>query len=370
MRFVIFTHSLVSDWNHGNAHFLRGICTELSLRGHQLTVFEPENGWSRRNLLQQEGAAAIEEFHKHYPGLTSVLYHEDSLDLDCFLNNADVVLVHEWNTPELIANIGRHRASHDFKLLFHDTHHRSLSDKEGVEKFDLKHYDGVLAYGEIIRKAYLRNGWAKKAWTWHEAADTRVFHPIPGEKDADLVWIGNWGDDERADTLREYLIRPVKELGLRAAVYGVRYPEPVLEELAKAGIEYKGWLANYRVPEVFSRYRLTIHVPRKPYVEALPGIPTIRPFEALACGIPLLSAPWHDAEHLFRPGADFLFTLWTESYRGIADWQCGSHPLVQPLRSSADLAGNHAPPRGRRLLLLSALLYGPGSRRWFLQTIV
>ena len=150
-------------------------------------------------------------------------------------------------------------------------------------------------------------GWAKHAWTWHEAADTRVFHPIASEKDGDLVWIGNWGDEERADTLREYLIRPVKELGLRAAVYGVRYPEPVLDELSKAGIEYKGWLANYRVPEVFSRYRLTIHVPRKPYVEALPGIPTIRPFEALACGIPLLSAPWHDAEHLFRPGADFLF---------------------------------------------------------------
>jgi spore maturation protein CgeB len=39
---------------------------------------------------------------------------------------------------------------------------------------------------------------------------------------------------------------------------------------------------------------------------ALPGIPTIRVFEALACGIPLVSAPWDDAEGLFRPGEDFL----------------------------------------------------------------
>jgi spore maturation protein CgeB len=38
----------------------------------------------------------------------------------------------------------------------------------------------------------------------------------------------------------------------------------------------------------------------------LPGIPTIRVFEALACGIPLVSAPWHDAEGLFSPGEDFL----------------------------------------------------------------
>jgi spore maturation protein CgeB len=49
-----------------------------------------------------------------------------------------------------------------------------------------------------------------------------------------------------------------------------------------------------------------MHIPRRPYVEALPGIPTIRVFEALACGIPLLSAPWSDSEGLFRIGEDFL----------------------------------------------------------------
>jgi spore maturation protein CgeB len=41
-------------------------------------------------------------------------------------------------------------------------------------------------------------------------------------------------------------------------------------------------------------------------VRALPGIPTIRPFEALACGIPLICSPWNDAEDLFTPGKDFL----------------------------------------------------------------
>ncbi|WP_410954933.1 glycosyltransferase, partial [Pseudomonas aeruginosa] len=42
------------------------------------------------------------------------------------------------------------------------------------------------------------------------------------------------------------------------------------------------------------------------YVEQLPGIPTIRVFEALACGIPLVSAPWSDSEGLFTVGEDFL----------------------------------------------------------------
>jgi spore maturation protein CgeB len=45
-----------------------------------------------------------------------------------------------------------------------------------------------------------------------------------------------------------------------------------------------------------------VHVPRRPYVQALPGIPTIRVFEALACGIPLVSAPWDDSEGLFDAG--------------------------------------------------------------------
>jgi spore maturation protein CgeB len=49
-----------------------------------------------------------------------------------------------------------------------------------------------------------------------------------------------------------------------------------------------------------------VHVPRRFYTKVLPGIPTIRIFEALACGIPLVSAPWDDCEQLFHLGSDFL----------------------------------------------------------------
>ena len=72
------------------------------------------------------------------------------------------------------------------------------------------------------------------------------------------------------------------------------------------GARFRGWLPNARAPEVFARHLATVHVPRRFYVEMLPGIPTIRVFEALACGIPLVSAPWQDSEGLFRPGQDFL----------------------------------------------------------------
>jgi len=204
--------------------------------------------------------------------------------------------------------VGRHRASvGGYRLLFHDTHHRSVSDRSLMAAYDLSHYDGVLAYGNVIRDLYLTQSWTRRAWTWHEAADTRLFHPIDGVKsEGDLVWIGNWGDDERTAELYEFLIEPVKELQLKTRVHGVRYPKEAIASLAAANIEYAGWLPNYEVPQIFSRFKLTIHIPRRPYVKALPGIPTIRVFEALACGIPLISAPWNDIESLFTPGKDFL----------------------------------------------------------------
>ncbi len=79
-----------------------------------------------------------------------------------------------------------------------------------------------------------------------------------------------------------------------------------VQALGEAGIAYAGWLPNFEVPKAFAQARLTVHIPRRPYVKALPGIPTIRIFEALACGIPLICSPWEDTENLFRAGTDFL----------------------------------------------------------------
>ncbi len=218
------------------------------------------------------------------------------------------MIVHEWNPPKLVARIGARVVEQaDFALLFHDTHHRAVSEPEAMAAYDLGNYDGVLAFGAVLRERYLGNGWARRAWTWHEAADTRVFHPLPDvPRERDLVWVGNWGDGERAAELREFLLEPVKALRLTAQVHGVRYPDEAKVALADAGIEYAGWLPNYQAPAAFAAARVTTHVPRRPYVEALLGIPTIRVFEALACGIPLVCAPWRDAENLFTPGTDFL----------------------------------------------------------------
>jgi spore maturation protein CgeB len=308
MRFVLFYHSLVSDWNHGNAHFLRGVVAELLERGHRVDVYEPADGWSRTQLLAEQGHAALDDFAARFPRLRSHAYTDDSLDLDAVLAGADVAIVHEWNPPPLVARIGRHRrGARGLRLLFHDTHHRSVTAPDEMQRYDLADYDGVLAFGDAVRRRYVENGWCERVWTWHEAADTRVFRPHARDRiEGDVVWVGNWGDGERARELEEFLIGPIERQRLSARVHGVRYPPQALAALARAGIEYRGWIANACAPETFARFRATVHVPRGPYVKALPGVPTIRVFEALACAIPLVCAPWPDAEGLFDPGRDYL----------------------------------------------------------------
>ena len=74
MRFVIFCHSLVSDWNNGAAHFLRGAVTELQDRGHVVDVYEPEDGWSRRRLVADQGKEAVAAFAARFPTIRPRFY--------------------------------------------------------------------------------------------------------------------------------------------------------------------------------------------------------------------------------------------------------------------------------------------------------
>jgi spore maturation protein CgeB len=307
MRIVYFTHSLRSCWNHGNAHFLRGVLSELIALGHQVEAFEPTSSWSAENLAQDHGPESLEGFRASYPELRPRLY-EDPRQAAELAADADLVIVHEWNAPELVATLGRARARGSrFHLLFHDTHHRAVSAPQDMQAYELDGYDGVLAFGATLAEVYRGWGWRDRAFIWHEAADTRRFHPRKDEQPREgLVWIGNWGDGERSDELVEFLLEPASAAELPLDIYGVRYPDAAKAALKRFGARYHGWLANAAAPEVFARHLATVHVPRRYYTRLLPGIPTIRVFEALACGIPLVSAPWDDCEHLFRVGEDFV----------------------------------------------------------------
>ena len=130
LRIVMFYHSLISDWNHGNAHFLRGVVSELKARGHDVRVYEPRDAWSVQNLRKEGGEAALDGYRETYPGLHSTAYDPKRLGAHV-LRDAELVIVHEWNDHALVKAIGLMRAAGGgFQLLFHDTHHRAVTERE------------------------------------------------------------------------------------------------------------------------------------------------------------------------------------------------------------------------------------------------
>ena len=91
MKIAYLTHSLASCWNHGNAHFLRGVLRDLVHRGHEVLAYEPRGAWSLENLLKDHGGAGLDAYHGLYPELSSTVFDPD-LDLAETLADADVVI--------------------------------------------------------------------------------------------------------------------------------------------------------------------------------------------------------------------------------------------------------------------------------------
>jgi spore maturation protein CgeB len=306
-RIAYFAHAIRSDWNNGNAHFLRGLLRALGGLGHDVSAFEPEDGWSLSYLrMETQCDHSLRGFHAAYPDLRVIPYSrqmtEDPCRMRSLLRSTDIVILHEWNPPALAHRLLDLRNELGFRLLFHDTHHRASSSPRQMRLFGMDRFDGAVVFGQALRDIYRSQFNIGRVWTLHEAADTDVFRPLSNAViENDVVWIGNWGDEERSREIYEFLLQPATELAGRCfTVYGVRYPPEAICALQKARIRYGGYLANLDGPAAYASARLTIHIPRRQYASAMRGIPTIRVFEALACGIPLVSAPWEDSEHLFR----------------------------------------------------------------------
>jgi spore maturation protein CgeB len=325
MRFALFYQSVISDWNHGNAHFLRGIMRALQRRGHEVVCYEQRDNWSLSNLLEED-PDAVAEFERRFPDLRYERYAANS-GLEAWLRQrlagADAAIVHEWNEPATIRLIARLCRELGVRSLFHDTHYRVVLDEAHRRLLDLPGFDTVLAYSPSLAERHRQFG-HPDVRVLHEAADVTVFGPQPVDKTDDVVFVGNCGEDDRREGLDRLLFGPRGALpNLRFAMYGVRYPESLLAAMRNGlNIDYRGRLANTDVPAAYSAARVVLHIPRRPYVELLPGTPTIRMFEALASGACLVSAPWPDTDGLFQAGTDYLVAETACEMREALDWLC------------------------------------------------
>ena len=285
MRVVMFCHSLVSDWNHGNAHFLRGVVARAARarpRGRAST--SRATAGAVANLCASTATAALDAFRAAYPGAASrSATTPATLDLDAALDGADLVLVHEWNDPELVARAsartarrsGRYRAAvprHAPPL-----RHRPRGDGRATTSRD---YDGVLAFGDVIRDLYLRARLGRSA----RGPGTRPPTPASSAPLRRREPRGRSRLDRQLGRRRAHrrAARVPARAGARARPARARATACAIPSDAPRALRrrrHRATAAGCRtidVPAVFARYRVTVHVPRRPYVEALPGIPTIR----------------------------------------------------------------------------------------------
>ena len=202
MRVVIFCHSLVSDWNHGNAHFLRGVARELLARGHDVRVYEPDDAWSLANLVARRGPAAI----RVPPRLSAARSSRVSGRGSTRARSTARTWCSSTNGTSRSSSRGLAASSarRPIQLLFHDTHHRSVTGRGDIAGYALTDYDGVLAFGEVHPRALPRARLGATARGPGTRRPTRACSVRCAERAVagDLVWIGNWGDDERSASCR------------------------------------------------------------------------------------------------------------------------------------------------------------------------
>jgi spore maturation protein CgeB len=381
VRFAFFYHSVRSDWNQGNAHFLRGLVRALVGTGHQAVCYEEAGGWSVTNLVAGAGLRPLVDFRRHFPFVDVRLYSRRSpreleQRLRAELSGVDAVVLHEWPAaehPALLELLLRLRAPCGYRLLFHDTHYRVLTQPLRMTRLGLERCDAILAYSPSLAAAYRdRLGLpAGGVHVFHEGADTALFRPLPPDPERpldDAVFVGNWGGPDRAAELRAFVFGPARRFHRRRrfALYGVRYPPEILEDVrVRCGVDYRGWLPNDRVPGAFAQARVVLHVPRRQYARLLHGTPTIRVFEALACGAPLISTPWLDTDELFRAGEDYLVVDTVAHLEQALEWLWRDETARCRLAHSGErriLAAHTCRHRAGQLRAIVAGLQGPPLR--------
>ena len=200
------------------------------------------------------------------------------------------------------------------------------------------------------RTVYRRWGWGDRVWTWHEAADTRLFHPPAQRRRAARASSGSaiGAMASARSEIEDFLLRPAasrrsaaRHLWRALSRRGAGDARSAMARAIAAG------RPTPRAPEIFARHLATVHVPRRYYATILPGIPTIRVFEALACGIPLVSAPWDDAEQLFRPGTDYLVAAERRSDDAASSRDLRDDPALRAALAASGAGDDPRPPHLR-----------------------
>jgi spore maturation protein CgeB len=314
MRVVFLGLSITSSWGNGHATNYRALASELAARGHEVVFCERDVPWyaAHRDLPAPPYAdlrlyGSVGELHRQS---REAVREADLVVVGSYV--PDGVAVAEWvletargttafydiDTPVTLDKLAR--GDHEYLA------------PELIPRFDL-----YLSFtgGPVLTMLRRRFG-ARRPLAFHCLVDPAAHRPEPAAERWDLGYLGTYSPD-RQPGLEALLIDVARRAPRRRfAVAGPQYPPAVSWPENVERIEH---LAPPGHSEFYAAQRFTLSVTRAE-MRRLGWSPSVRLFEAAACGTPVISDRWPGLEDVFVPGAEILIAQTTDDVlRVLAD---------------------------------------------------
>jgi spore maturation protein CgeB len=292
MRAVFFGLSATSAWGNGHATNYRGLVGALRARGHDVLFLERDRPWYAQArdfdapwIRLYDELSDLPRWEDDVRAADLVLvgsYVPDGCDVaEWVLDRArGVTAFWDIDTPVTTAKLARG----DYEYL----------SPALVERFDL--------YLSFTSGPLLDQLGARRPTPFHCIADPTLYRPLDVPVSWDLGYLGTYSDD-RQPTLDALLLEPARARPYRSfVVAGPQYP---------AGIEWPGNVARIESiapadhASFYCAQRFTLNVTRRDMIEA-GWSPSVRLFEAAACGVPVISDWWEGLDTFFEPEREIL----------------------------------------------------------------
>jgi len=303
MKITIFGLSITSSWGNGHATTFRALCQALQQRGHRIVFFERDQEWYAGNRDLPGPPYCDVRIFSEWNEILPAVRRE--------LSDSDVAMVGSY-VPDGIAAVDEVLASRVPVKAFYDIdtpitvgHLRAEGATDYLLKRHLPELDIYFSFtgGPMLRELEDSFGVACAVPLYCSVDPDRHRElPLSSEFACDLSYMGTYAPD-RQPKLEELLCRPASELPRsRVIVAGPQYPAGIDWP---ANVERIIHLSPRHHPAFYCSSLLTLNVTRREMVMAGYS-PSVRLFEAAACGAAIVSDTWPGLETFFTPAAEIL----------------------------------------------------------------
>jgi len=300
VKYVILGLSITSSWGNGHATTFRGLVKALVARGHDVLFLERDVPWyaSHRDMPNPaygrtalyEDREALQQRHAHEVRDADVVivgsYVPEGVEVArwVFRTARGVTAFYDIDTPVTIADLCAGKSGY--------------LDRSIIPRFDL-----YLSFtgGPMLTRLEREFG-ARMARPLYCSVDPDLYGPVEAEQRWLLGYLGTYSDD-RQPTVDELLFEPAKALAEGAFVVGgAQYPEGLSWPQNVTHIQH---VPPAEHPSFYARQRFTLNVTRREMIRA-GHAPSVRLFEAAACGTPIISDAWQGIDEVLTPGREVL----------------------------------------------------------------